>query len=373
MDILVRYGEIGLKSDPIRKNLEEILRKNIIKLLRKYEIDADVEILHRRLLVKVNTKDKEDLALKLLKKVSGIVSYSPVYECPLDINEIVNYGVQIMRKKLNTIGKEKVTFAVKTKRSNKRFPFTSVDVNKKVGEAVVEKLGLEVDLENPEIILGIEILMDRAYIFTEKYEGLGGLPAGSQGRVLCLVSDGIDSPVAAFMMIRRGCRDVLLHLKMSEEGLNKARRIAEVLSDYDTELEFVVYDYTNDIKDIVEKLKSIKKENYTCIFCKRRMLKVAEKYAKYLDCDAIVTGDNLGQVASQTLKNLRVISEGINYPILRPLIGLDKNDIVEIAKEIGTYEISTEKEIKCPYLPKHPKTIAKPEDIKKIKENVKLI
>ncbi len=375
MEILVRYGEIGLKSDPIRKNLEEILRKNIIKLLRKYEIDADVKILHRRLLVKINTKDKEDLALKLLKKVAGIVSYSPVYECPLDINEIVSYAVQIMKKKISSINKEnkeKITFAVKTKRSNKRFPFKSVEVNKKVGEAIVEKLGLEVDLENPDIILGIEILKDRAYIFTEKYEGIGGLPAGSQGRVICLISDGIDSPVAAYMMIRRGCRAVLLHLKITEESLNKVRKIVEVLSDYDTELEFVVYDYTKDIEDIVEKLKSIKKENYTCIFCKRKMLKIAEKYAKYLDCDAIVTGDNLGQVASQTLKNLRVISENINYPILRPLIGLDKNDIVKIAKEIGTYEISTEKEIKCPYLPKHPKTIAKPEEIKKIREKIKL-
>ena len=129
---------------------------------------------------------------------------------------------------------------------------------------------------------------------------------------------------------------------------------------------------SKDIEDIAEKLKSIKKDNFTCIFCKRKMLKIAEKYAKYLDCDAIVTGDNLGQVASQTLKNLRVIGEDIKYPILRPLIGLDKNDIVKIAKEIGTYEISTEKEIRCPYLPKHPKTIAKPEDIKKIKEKVKL-
>ena len=372
MEILVRYGEIGLKSEPIRKNLEEILRKNIIKLLRKYEIDCDVKISHRRLLVKINTKGKEDLALKLLKKVSGIVSYSPVYECRLDINEIIDYAIQIMKKKLKELNKENPTFAVKTKRSNKQFPFTSMEVNKRVGEAIVEKLGLEVDLENPDITLGIEISKENAYLFTERYEGIGGLPAGSQGRALCLISDGIDSPVAAFMMIRRGCRVVLLHLKITEEALNKVRKIVEVLSDYDTELEFVVYDFSKDIEDIAEKLKSIKKDNFTCIFCKRKMLKIAEKYAKYLDCDAIVTGDNLGQVASQTLKNLRVIGEDIKYPILRPLIGLDKNDIVKIAKEIGTYEISTEKEIRCPYLPKHPKTIAKPEDIKKIKEKVKL-
>jgi len=376
MEILVRYGEIGLKSTPIRRNLEEILRKNIIKLFRKYEIDADVIILHRRLLIKLNTKNKEDLAIKLLKKVSGIVSYSPVYECKLDIEEISNTAIQLLRKKIKSLNigdnAKNITFAVKTKRSYKKFPYTSVEVNEKVGEKVIEKLGLNVDLENPDIVIGIEILKDRAYVFTEKYEGIGGLPAGSQGRALCLISDGIDSPVATFMMVKRGCRVVLLHLKMSEEALNKVRKIVDILSDYDTDLEFVVYDYKKDMNNLIEKLSQIKKENYTCIFCKKNMLKVAKKYAKYLDCDAIITGDNLGQVASQTLKNLRVISEGVDYLILRPLIGLDKDEIIKIAKDIGTYEISTEKEIKCPYLPKHPKTVAKPEEIKKIKEKIKI-
>ncbi|ENN96067.1 thiamine biosynthesis/tRNA modification protein ThiI [Methanocaldococcus villosus KIN24-T80] len=366
MEILVRYGEIGLKSDIIRRNLEEILRKNIIKLLKKYDIDADVYILHRRLLVNVNTKDKEDEAIDLLRKVAGIVSYSPGYSCPLDIDEIINTAIQVMKKKMKDLGKEKIKFAVKTKRSNKQFPFNSVEVNKKVGEAIVEKFNLDVDLDNPDITLGIEILRDRAFIFTDKFEGIGGLPVGSQGRVLCLISDGIDSPVAAFLMAKRGCRLVLLHLKITEEALNKVRKIVEVLSDYDTELEFVVYDYKKDLEEIYKKLKEIKKESYTCIFCKKKMLKIAEKYAKYMECDAIVTGDCLGQVASQTLKNLRVISQGINYLILRPLIAFDKNETTELAKKIGTYDIAIEKEIKCPYLPKFPKTLSKIEEVEKI-------
>ncbi|WP_456418668.1 tRNA uracil 4-sulfurtransferase ThiI [Methanocaldococcus infernus] len=371
MDILVRYGEIGLKSNVIRKKLEEILRKNIIKSLRRYEIDAEVEILHRRLLVKVN-KDEEK-ALELLGKTPGIVSYSPVYICNLDINEIVSLALQVMRKKLKEIKKEDVKFAVKTKRSNKKFPYNSVEVNEIVGEKIIEKFNLKVDLEEPDVVLGIEI-SDKVYIFTETYKGVGGLPVGSQGRAVCLVSDGIDSPVAAFMMIKRGCRGVILHLKITEEALNKVRKIVEVLNDYDPELEFVVYDYKKELEEIKERLKSIKKEEYTCIFCKKKMLKIAEKYAKYLNCDAIVTGDNLGQVASQTLKNLRVISSSIEFPILRPLIGFDKNEIVEIAKSIGTYNISIEKEIKCPYLPRFPKTICKLEEVKKVQEkaNIKI-
>ncbi|WP_456472649.1 tRNA uracil 4-sulfurtransferase ThiI [Methanocaldococcus sp.] len=369
MDILVRYGEIGLKSANIRKKLEEILRKNIIKSLRRYEIDCDVRILHRRLLVRVNKN--EEKALELLGKTPGIVSYSPVYICNLDINEIVDLAIQVFRKKLNSLNKKDVKFAVKTKRSNKRFPYNSVEINTIVGEKIVEKFNLKVDLNNPDIVLGIEI-SDKAYIFTETYEGVGGLPVGSQGRVLCLLSDGIDSPVASFLMMKRGCRAVLLHLKISEEGLNKVRKIVEILNDYDPELEFVVYDYKKDLEEISNKLKEIKREEYTCIFCKKKMLKIAKKYAEYLDCDAIVNGDSLGQVASQTLKNLKAINDGIDYLILRPLIGLDKEEIVNIAKKIGTYNISIEKEIKCPYVPKFPKTMAKIEEIKKIQEKAKI-
>ncbi|WP_423792629.1 tRNA uracil 4-sulfurtransferase ThiI [Methanocaldococcus indicus] len=370
MLILVRYGEIGIKSKVIRRELENLLRKNIIKLLKKYDIDCDVNILHGRLLVKINTKGKEEEAKKLLKKVLGIVSYSVVYECPLDIEEIINTAIQLVKKALSE--REIKTFAVKTKRSNKNFPYTSMEVNEKVGEEILNKFNLKVDLENPDLTIGIEILKNRVYVFYEIYKGFGGLPVGSQGKVLVLLSDGIDSPVAAFLMMKRGCRVVPLHLKISDEGLDKVRRIVNILSDYDTEMELVVYNYTDELMEIANKLKEIKKENYTCIFCKRKMLKLAVKYAKYLDCDAVVTGDSLGQVASQTLKNLSVINKDINYLVLRPLIGLDKDEIIKIAKEIGTYNISTEKEIKCPFVPKHPKTIAKWDDIEKIRKKVNI-
>ncbi|AEF97234.1 tRNA uracil 4-sulfurtransferase ThiI [Methanotorris igneus] len=369
--IIVRYGEIGTKSKQTRKRFEELLAKSIRKLLQKYDIHPDVSILHTRLLVEVNKEDFEK-TLELLRKVPGISSFSPCVECKLDIDNIVKTAKRVVKDKLKSIDKDEITFAVKTQRVQKYFPLTSPEINSIVGEKIIEEFGLKVDLKNPDILVEIEVLKDRAFIFTERIRGIGGLPVGTQGNVLVLMSDGIDSPVAAYLMIRRGCNATLLHLKLSEEGLKKTRKLAGILSDYDCDLRFVVKDFRDELKSIKENLKKLDKEEYTCIFCKRTMLKIAEKYAKDLGCDAIVTGDNLGQVASQTLKNLRAISEGIELPILRPLIGMDKNEIIEIAKEIGTFEISTSKEIKCFAVPKYPVTKANIEKIKEIEKELKI-
>jgi len=368
--IIIRYGEIGTKSKQTRKKFEELLAKSIRKLLQKYDIHPDVSILHTRLLVEVNKEDFEK-ALELLKKVPGVISFSPCVECKLDIDSIVKTAKRIVKNELKSFDKDEITFAVKTQRVQKQFPLTSPEINSIVGEKIIEEFGLKVDLKNPDILVEIEVLKDRAFVFTKRIKGIGGLPVGTQGNVLVLMSDGIDSPVAAYLMIRRGCNATLLHLKLSEEGLKKVRSLAEILSDYDCDLRFVVKDFRDELKSIKENLEKLDKGKYTCIFCKRTMLKIGEKYAKDLNCDAIVTGDNLGQVASQTLKNLRTISEGIKLPILRPLIGMDKNEIIEIAKEIGTYEISTSNEIKCFAVPRYPVTKADIEEINKIEAELK--
>ncbi|EHP89517.1 tRNA uracil 4-sulfurtransferase ThiI [Methanotorris formicicus] len=370
--IIVRYGEIGTKSKQTRKRFEEFLAKSIRKLLQKYDIHPDVSILHTRLLVEVNKEDFEK-TLELLKKVPGISSFSPCIECKLDIGNIVKIAKKVVKDELKSIDKDEITFAVKTQRVQKYFPLTSPEINSIVGEKIMGAFGLKVDLKNPDILVEIEVLKDKAFVFTKRIEGIGGLPVGTQGNVLVLMSDGIDSSVATYLMVRRGCNATLLHLKLSEDGLKKVRNLAEILSDYDCDLRFVVKDFKDELKDIKEKLEKLNKEEYTCIFCKRTMLKIAEKYAKDLGCDAIVTGDNLGQVASQTLKNLRAISEGTELPILRPLIGMDKNEIIEIAKKIGTFEVSTSKEIRCFAVPKYPITKADIEKIREIERKLKNI
>jgi thiamine biosynthesis protein ThiI len=403
--IIIRYGEIGTKSKTTRKRFEVILKKNIKMTLKKHNIESEVEILHTRLLLTVD-KGSIDKALELLRKIPGIVSFSPCLECDLNIEDIESFSIKVFEDEItpyaninnnnnnNNNNKNNknsnnnnrtITFAVKTQRIKKQFNMNSMELSRHIGGVIINEfdkiknkikneknlnIDLKVNLKNPDISVGIEII-DKAYIFTKRIEGVGGIPVGTQGKVLVLLSDGIDSPVASYLMIKRGCNAIFLHLKISEEGLKKTEKIFNVLNDYDYTSKLIVKDYKEELQDIKSNLERIGKEKYTCIFCKKTMLKIAEKYAKDLKCDAIVNGDNLGQVASQTLKNISVISNGTNYPIIRPLIGMDKNEIITIAKEIGTYKISTSKEVKCFAVPKYPITSADIDEVERIEEILK--
>ena len=387
--IMIRYGEIGTKSKATRKRFEQILKKNIKMTLKKYDIESEVDILHTRLLLTVNDNDI-DKTLELLRKIPGIVSFSPCLECDLNIEDIESFSIKVFKDKIkdeltnytNTEDDNKtiITFAVKTQRIKKQFIMNSMELSRHVGGVIINEfdkiknederlknINLKVNLKNPDISVGIEII-DKAYIFTKRIEGVGGIPVGTQGKVLVLLSDGIDSPVASYLMIKRGCNAIFLHLKISEEGLKKTEKIFNILNDYDYTSKFIVKDYKEELQNIKNNLEKIGKEKYTCIFCKKTMLKIAEKYAKDLKCDAIVNGDNLGQVASQTLKNISVIGKEIKYPILRPLIGMDKNEIIDIAKEIDTYNISISKEVKCFAVPKYPITNADIDEVERIEE-----
>ena len=374
--VLIRYGEIGIKSRETRRRFEEILKNNIKLALKRYGIEGNIRTLHRRLLLELEDNNLEKV-ISVLKRVPGIVSFSPSVECNLDLEEIERTALEVFLRRVKELGKDKVTFRVKTQRVKKNFPLTSVEVNRYIGERILKyfqgagpgNITLKVDLKNPEITLGIEII-DRAYVFTEVFRGVGGLPVNSQGKVLVLLSDGIDSPVAAFLMMKRGCGTVLLHLKISEEGLEKVKKIYEVLRDYDPTSKLVVFDYREILKSIRALLEEIGEERYTCIVCKRIMLKIAQEYARRFACEGITTGDSIGQVASQTLRNIYLVSEGISYPVFRPLIGLDKVEIVDIAKRIGTYNISTSKELRCFAVPRYPVTRGELEKVRELERYI---
>jgi len=367
----VRYGEIGTKSRQTMHRFEKLLASSIFKLAKKHGIRADVEILHTRLMVDVQDEHFEKMK-ELLKRVPGIVSFSPCTLVDPDLEKIKEVSVELFEKEfLKYSDKENISFRVKTQRPQKKFPYTSLDVNMAVGGPIVEKHGIKVDLTNPTISIDIEILNEYSFVFVERISGIGGIPVGTQGRVLVLLSDGIDSPVAAYMMAKRGCKLVLLHMKTSEEGLEKTKKLYDVLSDFDPEAKLIYVDFNEELSKIKSELTEIGREKYTCLFCKKAMLKAGERHAGYHKCDAIINGDNMGQVASQTLKNLRAVSEGVNYPILRPLIGLDKVEIMDIARKIGTFDISISKEISCFAVPKHPITNTTLEEMEKIEEKLK--
>jgi thiamine biosynthesis protein ThiI len=266
------------------------------------------------------------------------------------------------------------SFCVRVQRSNKNFPLTSVDIEKRVGTFIVKNLKKKVDLENPDITLFIEIVENYAFLYTEKISGLGGLPVGTAGKAICLLSDGIDSPVAAWQMMKRGLEIVFVHFyayayaKNEKQSLEKIREIVNVLNSYQGQSKLYLIPFRKIQQEIFRK----KENKFCCLLCKRAMLKIAEKIAKKENCFTLITGDSLGQVASQTLENMRTISNITDLLVLRPLLGFDKQETITMAKNIKTYNLSIiPSEFYCrKFLPKHPATKSKFEVIKDIEEKI---
>ncbi len=337
---IVRYGELGLKGRN-RKFFEELLIKNIEKKIKKDGKEARIELARGRILI--YGENLEDS----LSKVPGIVSYSLADE--MEYEEIFPY----LQKELQNYNPK--DFKVEAHRVDKSFPKKSPEINEEVGSFIVEKFKWKVNLKNPELIVGIEIINSKAFVFFSKNRGVGGLPVGSAGKLLLLISPGMDSSVAGFMMLRRGAEISALHFSQGEIGEKKVRKYVEKLSEFSPrEIELKVIPHRDILGKYAEKLKNMRKERWTCVLCKYLMLKEAEKYAKKIGALGIITGDSLGQVASQTLNNMYSAQIGNEMPVYRPLIGMDKVDIEKIAREIGTYDIFiSEKEEKCPFRPRY--------------------
>ncbi|WP_461864309.1 tRNA uracil 4-sulfurtransferase ThiI [Thermococcus sp.] len=351
--VVVRYGEIGTKSRHTRRWFESILLNNIREALVSEDVEfEDVVTKHGRVIVRTPHAEK---AAEVLTRVFGIVSLSPAIEIDAELEEINRTALELFREKKRELGAERPRFRVTARRITKEFPLKSPEIQAEVGGYIFENEGNEVDLRNPQIEIGIEIMDGKAYIFAEKRRGPGGLPIGTQGKVVALLSGGIDSPVAAFLMMKRGVEIIPVHIYMGEKTLEKVRKIWEQLKryGYGGKGELVVI-RPEEREKVIEKLKELKKEKYTCIFCKYMMVRKAENVARKTGAKGIVMGDSLGQVASQTLENMYIVSQATDLPIYRPLIGMDKEEIVEIAKKIGTFELSTLPEDDIPFIPKHP-------------------
>jgi thiamine biosynthesis protein ThiI len=225
----------------------------------------------------------------------------------------------------------------------------------------VASTGARVDLSSSaEVEVGVEVQPGRALVFGEKIAGPGGLPLGSQGRVVALLSSGIDSPVAIWLMMKRGCSVIPVHFSTSQAQTDQVETIVEALNRhaYGWELRPIILSHQEALGPLVARLRELRQERWTCLFCKRVMLIKAAKVAEEMGASALVTGDSLGQVASQTLSNLEVVSYGVPKPILRPLIGMDKTEIMDLARHIGTYQASTQRTHTCPFLPDRPMTQA---------------
>jgi thiamine biosynthesis protein ThiI len=350
---LVRYGEIFLKSDYVRRQWENVLARNIREVLPGCKVRSE----RGRIWVQ-GPVDPERLS-----RVFGIVSFSPVIRCALEA----------LQETLLSLARERGagdlnTFAIRMKRVGTH-PFTSQEKAVELGNLVrAEFPALTVDLDNPDLELHVEIREGTCYLYTTVIPGAGGLPPGVEGSLVALVSGGIDSPVAAWMMMKRGCR--ILPVYVSLEGLAgegaraRAEQVVEVLRGYqpDIRLRVIPDSYLACARD---RLTRDGTERFTCLICKRRMYRIAAAVARGEGAKGIVTGESLGQVASQTLDNLLVLDDATDLPVYRPLIGLDKEEITRIARAIGTFRPSTEAVEGCRAVPKKPSTSA---DLGKIRE-----
>lgn len=363
----VSIGEIALKGKN-RKYFEDKLISKIIRAIKGLDY---TKIYKEQGKIYIEAKeDNFESMINKLKKVFGLVYISPCIRVEKDIEEIEKAIIKVMEDKQS---KDPIrTFKVKTNRVDKNFPLKSPEISKKMGGVILKNIeNIKVDIHNPDSYVFIDIKQN-AYIYTERIEGYGGLPVGTNGKGLLLLSGGIDSPVAGFLMAKRGVEVSGIHFHSypftSERAEEKVKNLAKILSIYTGKIKL----YSINILEIQKELNAKCPEEEMTILSRRFMMRIAEKIALDNHIDALITGESLGQVASQTMKGLTVINAAVDMPILRPLIGLDKVEIIDIAKDIETYKTSILPYDDCCtlFLPKHPVTKPKLSEIEKSEETI---
>jgi thiamine biosynthesis protein ThiI len=356
---VIHYNELGLKKGN-RDYFENALCANINAVLQDCGADRPRRISGRILLPLRAGADMSEIKRRL-GQTFGIAYYAEAWSSSQTVENLEANAWSLIE------GRSFNSFKIEARRSDKSFPLTSVEINQRVGAYVKERSQARVDLENPELTCWIEIVEKYALIYVERLPGPGGLPVGTSGKVVVLLSGGIDSPVAAWKMIKRGCTPIFVHFHSfpytNRESQEKARQIAQLLSNYSLKAKIYLVAFA----EIQRHIMVDTPVNTRVILYRRYMMRLAEEIARCEKARVLVTGDSVGQVASQTIENIDVISRAVSMPILRPLIGDDKLEIVQVARRIGTYDISILPDQDCCslFVPKHPETKAVLREIEK--------
>lgn len=357
--ILARYGEVGLKGKN-RRFFENQLIKQMEQALDGLPLKGITRTYGR---IYVTVAGEVEEALRRLSYVFGLVAVSPTQSAPLDLEEIKAAAVQAMQ---GAAAEGYTTFKVETRRPNKAFPIKSPAVSRETGAEILRQVpGLTVDVHSPQVTLQIELREQRAYLYWRQLPCPGGLPLGVSGRSVLLLSGGIDSPVAGWMAMSRGLEIVPVYFHSfpftSDRAKEKVVDLCRVLARYSGLVKLYVIPFTK----IQTALREGGREDLQTIFMRRMMMRLAGRVAEKEGAGALITGESLGQVASQTLPSLAVTEAVVDVPVLRPLIGLDKQEIVRRAQDLGTYSISIRPYDDCctVFVPRHPETRPDPEAV----------
>lgn len=363
--VLIHYGELGLKGLN-RPLFEKKLIENIVRALDGLEYEK-IRKMQGRIILELKEQSDKSKIEESLKKVFGVAWFAFCFTTEATLENIE----ELVGKRFQLTAGEKIKVAAK--RADKTLPFTSMDVNRELGAYLVKRFKVKISLKEPQKEIFVELAKGKAYIFDEKSKGLYGLPAGVSGKVLHLLSGGIDSPVAAWLLMKRGCEVAFLHFhafqKFDERKSAKILGLVRILTQYSFKSRvFFVPFYPFEAEAVEAPVK------YRLILFRRFMVRVAEEIANKYGIKALGSGENLAQVSSQTLENIAVISKATSLPILRPLLTYEKNETVGLAKQIGTFEISIipYKDCCSLFITKHPATKARLEIVESIERRLNL-
>ena len=356
--IMVRFGELSTKGK--NKNLFiKTLAKNIKGALSDFK---GIEIISKfdHIYVKLNDNDP-DKVIEILQDVSGIQGLSLVLLTSDDIENLRKVCLELVKQE------EGKTFKVHAKRANKKYPLISDQINREIAKVILQNTELKVDVHNPDILFSIEIREEGAFVFTHTYKGAGGYPLGVGGKIMHMLSGGIDSPVAAYLLMKRGIKIECIHFASppyTNAGvIEKLKDLLGKLNKYQPEIRLNIIPFTK----LQEEIYAQSDESYAITLMRRMMFRLADRLAKRRHCLAISSGESVGQVASQTLDSMNVINDVTNMPVLRPVVCYDKTDIIALARKIDTFDISIRPFEDCCtiFAPKNPKTRPSMEEVLK--------
>lgn len=367
--LIAKYGEIGVKGKNRYIFENKLIRniRNMLKSIGKFNVYKE----YGRIYIDVDDSNYEEV-MNEVRKVFGVVGVCPAMKREKDYQVLKDTALLMLEEKVKNGAK---TFKIQSKRGDKSFPMTSQEMSIDIGGYVLTTLNnpdVSVDVRNPEVKITCEYRNEHTLVYADSVEGYGGLPIGTNGKAMTLLSGGIDSPVASWLVAKRGVDIEAVHFHSypftNERSQEKVRELAKILSKYCGPIKLHMVNTLNIQKAIAENCN----EEETTILSRRFMMRIAEKIGQSRYCDAIITGESIGQVASQTMQGLVCTNASVSVPVFRPLIAMDKIDIIKIAEEIGTYETSIIAEADCCSLfsPKKPVTKPRLEKIEKSEEKL---